>query len=260
MSSNPLLQKLKLPGRIFQLPSSGYFYKNDELIGSCKNAEIHVQPLSAINEISIKNPDMLFSGRAIEEVCGACVSDILKPRELLAKDVDALMVFLRLVTYGPHYEIEFKHNCENAKNHAYVIDLEGVIAKMKMLDPTIAESKMTVDLPNGQQVKLRPIRYQHLIEVLQKNHAKRELTADDMKENTVRNLLNIIESVDGISDTAMIEEWIRNISTPLANRLVERIDDINDWGLNTIEKIACKDCGEIVDVDIPLNPISFFTE
>jgi len=146
------------------------------------------------------------------------------------------------------------------KNHAYVIDLEGVIAKMKMLDPTIAESKMTVDLPNGQQVKLRPIRYQHLIEVLQKNHAKRELTADDMKENTVRNLLNIIESVDGISDTAMIEEWIRNISTPLANRLVERIDDINDWGLNTIEKIACKDCGEIVDVDIPLNPISFFTE
>jgi hypothetical protein len=260
MSSNPLLQKLKLPGRIFQLPSSGHFYKSDELVGSCKNAEIHVQPLSAINEISIKNPDMLFSGRAIEEACAACVTDIIKPKDLLAKDVDALMVFLRLVTYGPHYEIEFRHTCENAKNHSYVIDLENVITSMKILDPTIAEAKMTVNLPNGQVVKLRPIRYQHLIELLQKNHAKKQLTADDMKENTVRNLLNIIQSVDGIDDSKLIEEWIKQISSPLANRLVERIDDINDWGINTIEQIACKDCGEMVSVDIPLNPISFFTE
>ena len=42
MSNNPLLQKIRLPGRIFQLPSRGLFYKNGELDESVKNGEIHV--------------------------------------------------------------------------------------------------------------------------------------------------------------------------------------------------------------------------
>ena len=70
-AQNPLLQKLKLPGRTFQLPSRGALYNNGEL--SSKEGEVHVHPMSALTEISLKNPDLLFNGRALEEVCAECV-------------------------------------------------------------------------------------------------------------------------------------------------------------------------------------------
>jgi len=48
-NQNPLLAAIKMPGRVFQLPSRGIFYKDGELDETCKNGEIHVQPLSALD-------------------------------------------------------------------------------------------------------------------------------------------------------------------------------------------------------------------
>ena len=160
---NPLLGDLKLPGRIFQLPSLGLFYQNGELAEHVHDAEIHVRPLSAMDEIILKNPDQLFSGEAVKTVYPRCMDGIANPGKLLAKDVDALMLFLRIVTYGPGYEFVAKHNCENAKEHSYIADLEQIANSIKSIDPTTIEEKFKVTLPNGQVVKLRPYMYEDSI-------------------------------------------------------------------------------------------------
>lgn len=257
-TSNPLMGKIKLPGRTFQLPSRGALYKNGEL--SSSEGEIHVHPLSALAEINLKNPDLLFNGKAIEAVFAECIPEIKKATELYGRDIDAIMYFLRLVTYGPQFVVNVKHTCENAKDHSYSVDIDKMVQDMKQLDPTVAEQKFKVVLPNGQVVKVHPVKFEHMIKLFQMNLNKTDLSTEDHKKNLVFNLTNVIESVDEVTDKKHIEEWVRSITTPYQKRITEAIERTNDWGPSATTTLKCKDCGEAIAIELPLNPISFFIE
>lgn len=256
--TNPLLAKIKLPGRTFQLPSRGALYKNGEL--SSQEGELHVHPMSALAEISLKNPDLLFNGKALNQVFSECIPEIKKPTELYGRDIDAIMYFLRLVTYGSDFEIKVKHDCENAKNHEYVVNIEKLISEIRFLDPTVAAEEFKVTLPNDQVVIVHPVKFEHMIKLFQMNTGKEEFTTEDVKRNVVFNLVSLIESVDGITDKKLIEEWVSGITTPYQNRIAEAIEKTNNWGPTQSTKIKCKDCEQMIDIELPLNPISFFTE
>lgn len=258
--SNPLLANIRLPGRVFQLPSKGLFYNDGELAENVKEGEIHVHPMSALDEINLKNPDQLFSGAAIEIVSKQCIEGVLKSKKLLAKDVDAIMLFLRAVTYGPSFEFVARHNCENGVEHSYIADIDKMINSMKMIDPTAVESLYTIKLPTGQVVKLIPNRYDQVIELIKKNENKTEISVVDQQENLIAMLLGIIRSVDDVTDRDNIEEWTRGISQPIVNIIADKIDSLSDWGPDLRWKCKCVDCGKDFTVDIPINPVSFFTE
>ena len=260
IQTNPLLQKIKLPGRIFQLPSKGIFYNDGELGENVVNGEIHIHAMSAIDEINMKNPDMLFSGKAIEEVCKSCIPDIKKPNRLLARDVDAIMIFLRVVTYGPYFEIEVQHDCPDAKKHDYSVNIESVISEMTYLDPTLIESAYSLILPNDQVVRFQPARYEHVVKLLQANESKKEFTAEDIKNTIMNNMLDLILRVDDVTDRNLIGQWLMQIPATYANRIAERLDKLNDWGPSTKYTLVCKDCRHDNIIDIPLNPINFFSE
>jgi len=260
--TNPLLAGIKLPGRIFQLPSRGVFYTEGEVAEKVENGEIHIHPMSALDEINMKNPDQLFSGAAVNTVFKNCIEGLEKPSQLLSKDVDAIMLFLRAVTYGPGYEFVARHNCEGGggKEHTYIADIDQIINNMKMIDPTMMESMYTITMANGQVVKLRPNRYQQVVDLIKANENKTEITAEDQQKNLVMMLMGIIHSVDGINDTKLIEEWVSKIPSPLVNRIAEKIENVNDWGPNLKWTCNCRDCGKDFTVEIPINPVSFFTE
>lgn len=257
---NPLLAKIKLPGRTFQLPSKGALYNNGELDQSVADGEVHVHPMTALVEINLKNPDLLFNGKALEAVMAECVPSVKKPLELFGRDVDAIMFFLRLATYGPEYRIEVKHDCENAKQHSYAVNLEEIIQKMQQLDPTVIEAKRKTTLETGQTVYTRPMKFSDIIELFHRSGNKKELTTEDIKELAVVNLLSMIERVDDVSNPTFIEEWIRSLTTPMVNRITDAADELNGWGPEQSVTLLCKDCGKEMKVELPLNPVSFFTE
>ena len=99
--SNPLLERIRIPGETFTLPSQGIFYKNGELDDDSKNGEVYIYPMVTYDEIVLKTPDKLFSGEAITEVFQRCVPQIKKPMELLAKDVD--FIFSDVVLQPRHH-------------------------------------------------------------------------------------------------------------------------------------------------------------
>jgi len=259
-TTNPLLQKVKLPGRTFQLPSHGAMYNNGELDPSIKNGELQVHPMSALAEINLKNPDLLFNGKALIAVLSECVPGVKKPLELFGRDVDALLFFLRLSTYGAEYRIEVKHDCADAKQHSYSVNLEALVMQMKQLDPTVVEAKRVVQLPNGQTVYTRPMKFKDIIEMFHKSGNKKELTPDDIRDLAIANLLSMIERVEDVTEPKFIEEWVRSLTTPMVNRITEAAMELNDWGPAQTVPLKCKDCGEEIKVELPLNPVSFFTE
>jgi hypothetical protein len=253
---NPLLDKIRIPGQTYQIPSQGLFYTNNELSPDVVQGEVHVYPMTTIDEIVIRTPDMLFSGDAIEQVFKRCIPQILHPKELFAKDVDFLMVCLRQVSYGEEFEITHTHNCEDAKSHDYMILMNQFIKNTKQLDPVAIQKTFTVTLDNGQVVKIHPIKYVDVVKIMQV--FEEDITPQQQQDRMVTTLLSIIDTVDDVTDKKFIEEWLISIPVTWAKQLSSAIDATSDWGPNFTTKIKCSDCDVMMEVAVPMNPVSFF--
>lgn len=258
---NPLLQRLKIPGQTFRLPSHGIFYNNGELGPDVINGEVHVYPMTAYDEILLKTPDKLFSGEAVKEVFARCIPSIQKPLDLFTKDVDYLLVCLRLVTFGPNMEFKHTHSCKDAKRHEYRIDVRDLLKRTRSLDPTTATTMFTVVLPNEQKVHVQPLRFKDYVAISHSDVNNIE-TTEELFERTLTGLLSVIESVESdgetVRDRAFLKEWLQTISADYLRTITSKISESAEWGPSFNASVQCKDCEEAYQVEIPLNPVIFF--
>lgn len=270
--NNPLLRTLRLPGETVVLPSKALFYKNSEVANEVitSGGEIYVQPMTTYEEILMKTPDMLFTGQAIVQTFARCIPQIYNPLELLAADVDFLLIVLRKVSFGAQLSITYQHDCEDSKRHSYSIDSNRFIRETKFVDPTTVVSSFVHVLPNGQEVHLRPFRLKNVLDISQlavnepTGDAVTDLDAVDfLAQLLIAGTLPTIESViaDGetVTDSTFITEWIQSLPVLWVKELAGVIERANKWGVDPFVPIACKDCGDEVRVQIPLNPQNFFT-
>lgn len=263
---NPLLDRLRLPGATFRLPSQGIFYTNGELDESVVNGELEVYPLTAIDEIVLSTPDKLLSGKAIEEVFAHCIPQILKPKEILAQDVDFLMLCLRLVSFGQTLDVTFRHDCENSKEHTYSVDMQALVRATKALDPTTLKADYETVLPNGQRVALRPLVYGGVVGLyettllVKRNQEQDEgMSEEEMQKIVVGTLATLVRSVDGVKDRQQIVEWLTKLPLGWKRQIEELAHNASKWGVDTKIQKRCKDCGEDFETNVTTNPVSFFT-
>jgi hypothetical protein len=254
---NPLLKRVEMPGSTFQLPSRGLFYTERELRDDVEMGEVHVHPMSAYDEILMKSPDHLYSGQAVEKVFKRCIPQVLKPQELISKDVDFLLVCLRQVTYGNEMEVTYTHSCRDAKNNTYVIPLSDFLSTTKKIDPTTVGSIYTTTMKNGQVVKLHPSKFKDVIKMYQETETATTTPETDL-DMAVFIIRSIIHSVDGVTNPKHIDEWIRSISAGWLGELTSIIENASDFGPDFTLKTECKDCGAEIEIHTPVNPISFF--
>jgi hypothetical protein len=260
-SQNPLLTNLRIPGVTYRLPSQGLFYAEGILDPSVQNGEVEVFPLTTIDEIVFSTPDKLLSGKAIEEVFARCVPQVLKPKELLAKDVDFLLVCLRTVSFGDTFEVEHTHNCENAKSHRYNVNLQHMVMSARSIDPTTLNTEYSTTLPNGQKVILKPLNYGDIVNLYQTTILQK---TDNMSDDEAMNLIistltGIIASVDEVTDKDLIKGWITNLPLGWKRQIEQSTQKISDWGINFTSKQVCMDCQQEMDIQVTANPVSFFT-
>ena len=258
-TQNPLLGRVRLPGETFRLPSLGLFYKDGELDESVSNGEVHIMPMTTLDEIVFKSSDKLFSGEAIVEVFQRCIPQIHKPMKLLAKDVDYLLTALRLVSYGPVLEVTYRHTCEEAKEHAYKTELRPYLQKAKPIDPTTLEQNFTHTLPNGQVVHLRPALFDSVVRMSQTtDYNEEQLTPTVIRDIMLDVLGSMIVDVDGTSDQGMVQEWLAELPVGWIRDLTAVAGKNGEFGVNTTIHTECQDCGQAIGIEVSTNPLSFF--
>jgi hypothetical protein len=260
---NPLLMRVRIPGESFTLPSGGVFYTNGELAPDVKNGEVHVYPMTGIDELIMKSVDKILNGEAVKEVFGRCIPSILKPGELSAKDIDYLLVAIKKVSYGPTFDITYTHTCENAEQHTYELALDIFLRGAKSLNPTTIKSSYQHVLENKQVVYFKPATYDDVIEVYkteQIHHAQADDSEShsDMLNRLLTSAAILIDRVDDTSDRAMIVEWLKSLPVQWLQSISEAATRTTDWGVEFNVPIKCIDCGEELVIPTPLNPISFF--
>lgn len=255
---NPLLKrKNKFPGETFRLPSKGLLYFNNELDEEVTDGEVTVYPMTTLDEIYMRTPDMLFQGTAIDTVFKRCIPQIKKPLSLYSNDVDFLLTCLRKVSYGDHITISHTcQKCENNKTNEYNIPLNYFIQNSKEF--TIEDmNNLKLILSSNENIILRPLTFKEMLKTMQMNETEIK-TPEEMNDLLAETLASTIRSVDEVEDKEFIIDWIKVLPSKIISEFSDKLETLNKWGPKFEYQVECKGCKEKQELSTILNPLYFF--
>lgn len=153
---NPLMQYFRRPKVYVTLPSGGNFYPPGALEYP-ENGELGVMAMTAKDELSMKTPDALLNGQATVDVIQSCVPAIKDAWKMPSIDLDAILIAIRIATYGETLTIETKVPV-TGEDKDFEVDLRQLLNKLVMEK---YKPEMTV---GDMQVAIRPLNYQEFTE------------------------------------------------------------------------------------------------
>lgn len=278
---NPLAQYYRRPGTYLGLPSKGKFYSVPPKMSDTN--ELAVYPMTAKDELALKNPDALLNGEALKQVISSVCPDIANVNEIPAPDIDAILVAMRMTSYGDDMNLNVNHNCleSEGKSQHVTVGLGGVLATLKEIPDEVGN----VTLSSGVRVILKPYTLEaqsKLLRVqfstmrqLQAAEANEKVTIDQkaaMANNGYDQLVTLSQDIlsqsiisvtlpEGIEVTnaAHIADWVKNLDRASADRLDQELKLFGEYGITRVLKIKCEHCGEDFTTDMLFDPTSFFT-
>ena len=124
---NPLHKYFRQPKIYINLPSNGNWYP-EGAIEKTENNEYPVFAMTAKDELAFKTPDALLNGQSVVTVVQSCVPNIKDAWNMPTIDVDALLIAIRIATYGEKLEIKTKVPVAGT-DRAFDLDLRMLLDK-----------------------------------------------------------------------------------------------------------------------------------
>jgi hypothetical protein len=273
-TTNPLQQYFRQPAIYIRLPSQGKFYPPGALNPST-TGEYPVYPMTAIDEITYRTPDAMFNGQATVNVIQSCVPDIRDAWQLPAMDMDAVLVAIRIASYG--HEMEFGTQCPKCQSESdRVLDLRMVMDSLKAPDYETCIKYGDIE------IYMRPMTYKNLTDNSKMQYENQRLIQmlpdADVQESDKMSamgaaLLKITKvtikaMVQGIAmiktPTAMvteseyIEEMLNNCDRALFNEIRDCIIKLKASAEMKPVKIICDECSHDYEQSVTLDMSSFF--
>ena len=243
-TSNPLQKYFRQPKLHIRLPSQGKYYPDGGLEMS-DNGEVAVFPLTAKDELLLRTPDSLMNGTATADVIASCVPAIKQPWYMPSLDVDAVLMAIRIATYGEKmtltvkvpeigdekdYEIDLTTVMENIMSARY----ENVILidNMKITLRPLTYTEFTTDaIKSFEEQRVYSLINDDTVPSEQKMERFRQafLRLTDLTVNTVAKSINQIE-VDGqiVSEPKHILEFMQNVSKEFYTKILDHISEQRD--------------------------------
>lgn len=276
--TNPLQKFYRNVTTYIKLPSRGKFYK-DGIVELNDEGEIGIMPMTAQDEIVLKNPDSLLNGKAIVDVLKSCVPGVKQPNKLLACDIDAILIGVRAASYGDDATLAIK--CPNCgADNTFSLNLDMLLNASETLDDVY-----DVVLDNGVTVFLAPGKYESMVKSqqtmfenskIQRALANPELTDEQrMKLIAVAFekiskfnfdliadcIMKIIFTDDDGEKTITKKEWItdfiKNIKSNQVERVSDKLAEINKIGIQRTLDAVCTSCSHTWEAPIEFNPVNF---
>jgi len=271
---NPLAQYFRQPKLYIKLPSQGRFYPPGSLDVST-NGEYAVYAMTAKDELMFKTPDALLTGQSTVEVIKSCVPAIVDPWKMPTLDVDAVLMAIRIATYGENMEIESNCPACQAEN-AYEVDINKWLAVLSNID-YVSEIKF-----DPLTIHIRPYTYQEITKTSLKQFEQQRIFAvindekmsDEEKlklfgesfvkitaltVDIVAGCIDHIDTPDGtVDDQEMIKEFVNNASKELFEKISNHVTAMkNRNDLKPIDA-KCTACSHEFKVPITMDQANFF--
>lgn len=156
MEQNPLKKYFRQPKVYITLPSKGEYYPQGA-IDIPETGEHPVFAMTAKDELSMKTPDALLNGQSTVDMIKSCIPSIINPWHMPSIDLDAVLIAIRIATYGDTLEITTKVP-GTGEERKFDVDLRQLLNKMVTVD---YENTLEVD---NMQVSIRPLTYKEFTE------------------------------------------------------------------------------------------------
>jgi len=273
-SSNPLKAFFRQPAIYLKLPSNGSFWPEGS-VEFPHNRELPVYPMTAVDEITYRTPDALFSGQSVIDVVQSCIPAIKNAWAMPYIDVNSILIGIRVASYG--HAMEVSTVCTNC-NHEddFELDLRHVLNQMKTPDYTkkveygdleIIFRPMTYEEQN--QNNLEQYEQQRMISMIPASDLPDEekiLRMAEVMKNitklTVRALKTSIAAVRTpsavVTDTDHIEEFLSNCDRTVFNIVREQVIALRQANELKPLSLTCTECGTKYDQQLSLDMANFF--
>jgi len=274
ISNNPLSQYFRQPAIYIKLPSQGKYYPPGAL-DMPQTGDLPVLPMTAIDEITYRTPDALFSGQAVINVIQSCVPNIKDAWSIPSIDIDTILVAIRIASYG--HEMEFATQCPACDNtDDYGVDLRTVLDQMKAPDYTASIHQGDIE------IFFKPMTYKNLSDnnKIQFDEQRifqsiptdgtvdtQQITAmsqalKKMTEMTVVALSQSIMTIKTpsamVTEPEYIAEFMANCDRALFNRIQDYVIEHKTQAEMQPVTIKCSKCENVYKQNITLDMTSFF--
>ena len=272
--NNPLQQYFRQPAIYVRLPSQGKFYPPGALNLSV-TGEYPVYPMTAIDEITYRTPDAMFNGQATVSVIQSCVPNIVDAWAVPAMDLDAILVAIRIASYG--HEMEFGSTCPKCQANAdRGIDLRQVMDTLRAPDYT--DSIRSGDM----EIFFRPMTYKNLTDNSKMQYENQKNiqmmpdldVVDEQKVNMVSDALKKITEITVkalamsiavvktptamVTETEFIEEMLLHCDRKLFNQIRDYAVKLKSVSEMQPLHLVCDECNHEYDQQLTLDMSSFF--
>lgn len=272
---NPLKKYFRTPKNYVGLPSKGKFYPPGALEHSPTN-EYAVYAMTAKDELTLKTPDALLNGESTVQVIKSCIPSIKDPWKMPNMDLDAVLIAIRLATYGENMEITTRIPVIN-EDRTFVIDLRTLLDNLNSF-----EFDTYIQINDDITVEIRPLTYKEFTSNAQQTFEEQKILrlvddasiSEDKKleafQNSFKNLTNItlnlvltsivcIDTPEGkVTNRKHIAEFFENADRSFFNRVLKHIEAIREK--TSIKPLKVKMTEEDIEKGAPEDfevPITF---
>ena len=276
-STNPLSSHFRRAQIHFRLPSGGKYWAEGSLDLPI-TGEIPILPMTNGDEITLKTPDALMNGSGLVTIIQSCCPNIVDAWKMPSVDVDALLIAIRIASYGQTMEI--KGICPHCgEDHEYDIDLAVINDQVRCPDysepvkfedlsiklrPLLYFDRTQADLANYEEAQISKTLNDPLLDADKKN----EIIKDSMRKILALNEKQLVDSTeyimlpDGqkVSNSDHIREFYQKASGKVTKLIGKKLEKFIKDGAIPLIKLACtnEECKKSYSIPLEFDYSRFF--
>lgn len=279
-NTNPLQKYFRQAKVYVTLPSNGQWY-TPESLDMPESGELPVYAMTAKDELTMKTPDALLNGQATVDMIQSCVPAIKNAWKMPSIDLDAVLIAIRIATYGENLEISTK-TPGTGEEKSYSVDLRNILNNLVSV-----QYQHEVEV-QGMQVKVRPLTYQEFTKSSLKTFEEQRLfkLVNNEKISEEEKLSKFNESfqkltnltidtmsksiysiaVDGneVTDENHIQEFIQNAEQKFFKKILDHLEkekakfQIKPFTVQTTEEEQANGAPKQFEIPVTFDQSNFF--
>lgn len=273
---------MRQPKIYIRLPSNGEYWPQGSLERT-ENDEYPVYSMTAKDELMLKIPDAVMNGQAVVDVIQNCMPNIKNAWMIPNLDIDAILIALRLATYGEMMVTPIDLGGDVTVEHQ--IDLRIVLDNLLNSvhwDPIVRiNSDLTIfvrplNYKNMSETALKTFQTQKIMQVIGDSTVTEEEKIKAFKESfsklteitvgMIQQSVYQIDSSQGSTDNPeFIKEFLNNVDKEIFNKIQQHIDvlktsnEIKPIVIPTPDEVKAKGyTKDTIEIPLVFDPSTFF--
>lgn len=245
-----------VPVETIPLPSKGQAYPEASPLHKRENVDIRA--MTAREEDILMSRTLIKKGTVVSHLIRNCLVDQSIPvDQMLSGDRYALLVALRVMSYGPEYEATIEcPQCGHKANHNFNL-AELPIKELDIVPVATGQNLFEFELPySKKKIQFKFLSGADEESMLLAQTQKKAKLGHEVESTVTSRLAQTIVAVDGNTNRVDIIRFINSMVVRDSDALRKYMAK-HEPGIDMTQVVSCDECDAVEEVSVPVG-IGFF--